>query len=208
MSMFILVLCAVLSLSAGQSILFKEGTQGPFVMTTTVTTTFDFNAAGVPRARSSACDRTNYDVDKKYGSLSQMDIDIIANSWNILKKRGNFAPKVFIRYFKAKPESQKLFPAIANVSITDLPTNHDFLNSAFTCVNSLNYLIPYLKNDHPERCPSFPKQIKDNYNEVDVKKLGSIWMMAMQEEMGSDFTNDVRDAWKKAVMAVIEYVSK
>jgi hypothetical protein len=32
--------------------------------------------------------------------------------------------------------------------------------------------------------------------------------MAMQEEMGSDFTNDVRDAWKKAVMAVIEYVSK
>lgn len=40
------------------------------------------------------------------------------------------------------------------------------------------------------------------------KKLGSIWMMAMQEEMGSDFTNDVRDAWKKAVMAVIEYVSK
>jgi hypothetical protein len=67
-------------------------------MTTTVTTTFDFNAAGVPRARSSACDRTNYDVDKKYGSLSQMDIDIIANSWNILNKRGNFAPKVFIRY--------------------------------------------------------------------------------------------------------------
>ncbi len=76
------------------------------------------------------------------------------------------------RYFKAKPESQKLFPAIANVSITDLPTNHDFLNSAFTCVNSLNYLIPYLKNDHPERCPSFPKQIKDNYNEVDVKVIG------------------------------------
>lgn len=128
-----------------------------------------------------------------------------------------------------------MFPAFANVPITELPTNHEFLNSAYTCITSLNYLIPYLKYDHPERCPAFPKQIKDKYNEVDVKvmlhskqwhmksklfylnhlrliafqkKLGSIWMMAMQEEMGSDFTNDVRDAWKKAVMAVIEYVSK
>jgi hypothetical protein len=33
-------------------------------------------------------------------------------------------------------------------------------------------------------------------------------MTAMQEEMGNAFTNDVRDAWKKAVMAVIEYASK
>ena len=40
------------------------------------------------------------------------------------------------------------------------------------------------------------------------QKLGSIWMTAMQEEMGNAFTNDVRDAWKKAVMAVIEYASK
>jgi hypothetical protein len=41
-----------------------------------------------------------------------------------------------------------------------------------------------------------------------LKKLGSIWMTAMQEEMGNAFTNDVRDVWKKAVMAVIEYASK
>ncbi|XP_046656897.1 globin D, coelomic-like [Daphnia pulicaria] len=226
MSWLILVVCAsILSLSAGQSP-FHEGIaggmesghgdstmrgSGPFVTTTTVTTILDFNPAGMSRSMRSpsfASERSHYYGDKKYGSFSQKDVDVIVNTWNTLKRRGDFAPKVFIRYFKAKPESQKMFPAFANVPITELPTNHEFLNSAYTCITSLNYLIPYLKFDHPERCPAFPKHLKDKYNAVDLKKLGSIWMTAMQEEMGNAFTNDVRDVWKKAVMAVIEYASK
>lgn len=89
-----------------------------------------------------------------------------------IKLKGNEIHLFFNRrYFKAKPESQKLFPAFANVPVTELPTNHDFLNSAYTCITSLNYLIPYAKFDHPERCPAFPKHLKNKYNAVDLKVL-------------------------------------
>lgn len=74
------------------------------------------------------------------------------------------------RYFKAKPESQKLFPSFANVPITELPTNHDFLNQAYTCVTSLNYILPHLKSLHPENCPAFTN-LKEKYNEVDLKVI-------------------------------------
>lgn len=33
-------------------------------------------------------------------------------------------------------------------------------------------------------------------------------MTAMQEEMGNAFTDEVRDVWKKSVMAVIDFASK
>jgi hypothetical protein len=31
--------------------------------------------------------------------LSENDISVLVNSWHILKKRSDFAPKVFMRYF-------------------------------------------------------------------------------------------------------------
>jgi hypothetical protein len=33
-------------------------------------------------------------------------------------------------------------------------------------------------------------------------------MTAMQEEMGSAFTPEVRDTWKKSITALMEFVSK
>lgn len=33
-------------------------------------------------------------------------------------------------------------------------------------------------------------------------------MTAMQEELGSDFTPEVREAWKKSIMAISNYASQ
>lgn len=72
------------------------------------------------------------------------------------------------RYFKAKPEAQKLFSEFANVSITDLPNNHDFLNAAYSCVSSLEFILPHLRSQHPERCPALT-DLKNKYSVVDLK---------------------------------------
>lgn len=72
------------------------------------------------------------------------------------------------RYFKAVPESQKAFPAFANISISELPNNADFMNAAYTSITSLNYIIPYLQYDIPGGCPVFPN-LKNKYNLVDMK---------------------------------------
>jgi hypothetical protein len=76
----------------------------------------------------------------------------------------------FHRYFKAVPESQRAFPAFANISISELPNNSDFLNAAYTSITSLNYIIPYLQYDIPGGCPVFPN-LKSKYNLVDMKVI-------------------------------------
>jgi hypothetical protein len=71
---------------------------GPFITTTTVTTILDFNPASMSRAmRSSGSERNHYFGDKKYGTFSRNEMDVLINSWNTLKRRGDFAPKVFVR---------------------------------------------------------------------------------------------------------------
>lgn len=40
------------------------------------------------------------------------------------------------------------------------------------------------------------------------QRFGSIFMTAMQEELGNDFTPEVREAWKKTIMALSNYASQ
>ena len=69
--------------------------------------------------------------------LSVQEIETIKSSWEALKKKGDFAPKVFMRYLKSKPESQRLFPTFSHVAMSDLPGNSDFLNQVKqTCFQS------------------------------------------------------------------------
>lgn len=84
--------------------------------------------------------------------ISQKARLLIRETWAVAKKNGNIAPKAFIRYFKLRPDKQQLFPAFANVSLVDLPSNNHFLNQAFTCLSSLNVYINNL-GKNPKHCP-------------------------------------------------------
>ncbi|XP_032783688.2 globin D, coelomic isoform X3 [Daphnia magna] len=165
----------------------------PFLAARIVTNVHDFDTATSNPVASSA-----------FGSPS-----VIKSSWNFLKRRlSDFAPKVFLRYFQTSPGAQKFFPAFANVNLAELPTNRDFLSAACNCVASLTYIIPHLKYDLLERCPTFNK-FKKTYDNVDVKKFGTIWVKTIQEEMGNNTFNDVvlLDAWKKAFWALRKYAT-
>ncbi len=90
-----------------------RGSSGPFVTTTTTTTVTDLST-GMTRAYHSSSpyggsDRTNwggvFGGEKKFleglglhNVLNENDLEVLKSSWNTLKKRGDFAPKVFIRY--------------------------------------------------------------------------------------------------------------
>lgn len=41
-----------------------------------------------------------------------------------------------------------------------------------------------------------------------MQRFGTIYMTAMQEELGNDFTPEVREAWKKTIMAITNYASQ
>lgn len=73
---------------------------GPFVTTTTVTTVTDLSTGTTRTLRSAPWGINENKVYEKVGLhniLSENDISLIKSSWNTLKKRGDFAPKVFVR---------------------------------------------------------------------------------------------------------------
>lgn len=100
------------------------GTTGsPFVTTTTVTTVLDLSTGMTKTFHSSSNPNSGGgERSSSYGGgygggeknkfpegssetsplmniLSENDISVLVNSWHILKKRSDFAPKVFMRYF-------------------------------------------------------------------------------------------------------------
>lgn len=189
----------------------------PFLAARIVTNVHDFDTATSNPVASSAVGSPRYERGGNKmvqgpglrSFLVDSDISVIKSSWNFLKRRlSDFAPKVFLRYFQTSPGAQKFFPAFANVNLAELPTNRDFLSAACNCVASLTYIIPHLKYDLLERCPTFNK-FKKTYDNVDVKKFGTIWVKTIQEEMGNNTFNDVvlLDAWKKAFWALRKYAT-
>ena len=77
-------------------------------------------------------------------------------------------------YFKAVPESQSFFPTFAHVSLSELPTNGDFLLHAYSTTNWWNmfwYSVehPEWTNSCPEEWPVFPEFSKRFFTTFDFK---------------------------------------
>lgn len=126
--------------------------------------------------------------------VSKHDREIIKSTWDIAKKNGNIAPKAFLRYFKLKPNQQRMFPAFANISLVDLPTNIHFLNQAFTCVSSLNIYIDHL-GKNPKNCP-YLNSDKFKIDPKVVKEFGNIFIAVVEEELGDKFSAETKKIFK------------
>ena len=102
----------------------SRGSGGPFITTTTVTSVLDlstgvtktFHSSNTPsnsgggEMRSSLYPFGSYgghggqrkmtegETSPLFNVLSENDVNVLVESWNVLKKRTDFAPKVFLRY--------------------------------------------------------------------------------------------------------------
>ncbi|XP_057369488.1 globin D, coelomic-like [Daphnia carinata] len=189
-------------------------TDNPFITASIVTTVHDYRNE-VPTAMHSyaADDNRNYRTGENTmfdgtglrGKISGDDINVLISSWDFLKKRlSDFAPKIFLRYFSIRPDARMMFPAFAHVTKAELPYNRDFLSTTYNCIASLNYIIPHLRYSLPEQCPAFAS-LKNKYSKLDLKRLENIWLNVTQEEMGDNFTDVIRDSWKKVFFAFFKF---
>ena len=73
-------------------------------------------------------------------------------------------------FFKVAPETQRMFPKFANVPLSDLPNNSDFLVQAYTCVSSINSIARYYDRSSgcPEGCPVL-SGLHKKYTSIDVQ---------------------------------------
>ena len=54
---------------------------------------------------------------------------------------------IFRRHFETHPKLQKLFPKFANVPVSELMSNTEFLTQAHTCLKGLFFVVNNLDND-------------------------------------------------------------
>ena len=130
------------------------------------------------------------------------------------------------------PESQRMFPKFANVPLSELSKNIDFLDQAYTCISAFNTFVKYYNRSTscPNKCPVLSK-IHKKYSESDVQvqyelifytqiacclirkcflcvqKLKTVWMTTVKEELGNDFNDEIKDSWERVLKAIGLYVT-
>lgn len=188
-------------LTASKSSGRKPGRNVTLTTTTTTTSTWYFEDVDyqLKGYRERGCSGK---WEKLKDMITAKDISWVKFSWEMLKNNGNFAPKIFLRYFKAVPASQNLFPYFSNVTLSDLPTNSAFLLHVYTSIHSLNSIWYHydLSSICPENCPVMLHLQKSHPSNFDFKNLTIVWMTALQEELGPNlFTPEVKSAWENAL---------
>jgi len=154
-------------------------------------------------SRHNTCTKMWYELRDM---INHSEWTLVKSSWEMLKKDSDFAPKIFLRYFKAFPESLSWFPTFSNVSFADLPTNGDFLLHAYSSTNWWNmiwYSIenPEWTNSCPEDWPMMPEFNRRWMTNMDWKKFTTVWMTTVQEELGSHWTPEVKTSWENTMRA-------
>ena len=74
-----------------------RGQQGPLVVTTTVTTVLDMSNGVAKTYVSPAMENQKVEKAGLHSIITDHDITVLKSSWDILKRRGNFAPKIYLR---------------------------------------------------------------------------------------------------------------
>lgn len=210
MKFFLVLAACVLAVNAINdeqcSVSMRAGRKIPKLVTTT-TVYLDDLEDDMSSRRSHSCSNNKLHALLNE-NVSSRDASMVKSTWEILKKDGDFAPKVFLRYFKASPESQQMFPKFAHVPLSDLPTNSDFLLQSYTCISSVNSIAKYYDRSTgcAEGCPVL-SGLNKKYKSVDFKKLSGIWMTTLQEELGSHFTTEARTAWENVIKVASIYIT-
>lgn len=79
----------------------------------------------------------------------------------------SFINHAHTRYFKLKPEVQKLFPDFADIDPAKLPTNYVFITQTDTYAADLNSYIEQL-GQNPTKCP-FVAERRAKHYDADLK---------------------------------------
>jgi hypothetical protein len=130
-------------------------------------------------------------------ALSAADIALVRASYGAIAENTNIPPKVFLKYklqmfqekivyikftllyhrhFETHPKLQKLFPKFADIPISELMSNTEFLTQAHTCLKGLYFIVNNLDNDElltralsKMTRPTYFASYMDPIHQLDVK---------------------------------------
>jgi len=135
-------------------------------------------------------------------ALSATDIALVRASYGAIADNTNIPPKVFLKHFETHPKLQKLFPKFADVPVSELMSNTEFLTQAHTCLKGLFFIVNNLDNDElltralsKMTRPTYFASYMDPIHQLD--ETTRLFLEAAEEEV--PMNGATKAAWKKAL---------
>merc|ERR1712116_76982 len=124
------------------------------------------------------------------------------------------APKIMLKLFTAYPETQKMFPRIADVAVSDLMNNRKFLSISYSAFAGFNFILNNMDD---------PEIIKLQLSKVDFPGMfvfpfpgtsqqhqdtSRIVLEMFREELGAAFTAEAASGWTSLLNFVSQALIK
>merc|ERR1711973_32690 len=124
------------------------------------------------------------------------------------------APKIMLKLFTAYPETQKMFPRIADVAVSDLMNNRKFLSISYSAFAGFNFILNNMDD---------PEIIKLQLSKVDFPGMfvfpfpgtsqqhqdtSRIVLEVFREELGAAFTAEAASGWTSLLNFVSQALIK
>jgi len=135
-------------------------------------------------------------------AITDADISRIRKSYPAIAASSTIPPKVFLKHFEIHPSLQSLFPKFADVPVSQLMSNTEFLTQAHTCLKGLFFIVENIDNDElltraltrMTRATYFASYMDPIHQLDETTRL--FLEVASEEVQMSDKT---KAAWKKAL---------
>merc|ERR1712179_338057 len=132
------------------------------------------------------------------------EIELIRESWPVIKKNKNVLAEFVLEHFRVHPKTQELLPELAGIALADLPNNAYFVQLSETyVVLATNEIVDNLDNAgvlsklleclHPEWYVDYVSI--DRQNDETLR----IWYKVLEERMGNELSQETKDAWRKGM---------
>lgn len=135
--------------------------------------------------------------------LTPSERQIVVDTWGIVKpKAKEVGVEIFIRFFEAHPEYQKLFSNFEGMALSELRTSKKLVAHATNVMYSLTCVIDNL--DDPLCLKELLIKLGKNHGrhrvtEKEFHDLELVLMQLLKEQLGNQLTSQGENAWKKAV---------
>merc|ERR1711973_767333 len=132
------------------------------------------------------------------------EIELIRESWPVIKKNKNVLAEFVLEHFRVHPKTQELLPELAGIALADLPTHPYFVQLSETYVvlatneivdnlDNAGVLSKLLESLHPEWYVDYVSI--DRQNDETLR----IWYKVLEEQMGNELSQETKDAWRKGM---------
>jgi len=139
--------------------------------------------------------------------VSAKNKGLIRATWDQMRFNAEIAPKIMLKMFTTYPETQSMFPQFAQVAVSQLSNNLQFLAATYSVFSGMNFIVSNVDDSE-----SITKLISKMDSPIffvpkpsvapSFEEINQIVLEVLKEELGSKFTSEHASAWTSLMTLV------